>query len=71
MLASALLAALFAASATSAWARPYKKVCGPPAAHHVRCHADVVTDSSGRPLVTSSRPVFRPAEPGHPLSLGD
>jgi subtilase family serine protease len=62
VLASALLAALFAAGATSAWARPYKKVCGPPAAHHSRCHADVVTDSSGRPLVTSSPTGYNPAD---------
>jgi hypothetical protein len=52
-----------AGAAPLASARPHRKVCGPPAAHHVRCHADVVTDASGtRPLATAGPTGYGPAE---------
>jgi subtilase family serine protease len=46
----------------AASAKPYKHVCGPPAAHHVRCDADVVTDASGNPLVTSGPSGYGPPD---------
>ncbi|MGI8803334.1 MAG: hypothetical protein ACR2KV_14405 [Solirubrobacteraceae bacterium] len=45
---------VLSAGASSAAARPTKKVCGPPAAHAARCHAIVVTDAQGAPLATST-----------------
>jgi subtilase family serine protease len=46
----------------AASAKPHKHVCGPPAAHHVRCHADVVTDASGNPLVTPGPSGYGPLD---------
>jgi len=44
----------------AASAKRHEHVCGPPAAHHVRCHAEVVTDASGNPLVTSGPSGYGP-----------
>jgi subtilase family serine protease len=46
----------------AASAKPHKHVCGPPAAHHVRCHADVVTDARGNPVVNSVPSGYGPAD---------
>jgi subtilase family serine protease len=46
----ALIAAAVLAPAT--WAASHRHVCGPASAHFVRCHAEVVTNGKGEPLVT-------------------
>ena len=63
------LAALLALSATAS-AKPHpgasgkfhKKVCGVPAAHAARCHADIVTDQVGNPLLTPAPAGYGPAD---------
>src|SRR3954451_23122294 len=58
---AATLAAL--AAAAPAAAAPHRKVCGPPAHGHARCHADVVTDADGvTPHATASPTGYNPAD---------
>ncbi len=60
-----------ATAAPLALARPHKKVCGPPAAHHVRCDADVVTAADGTtPLVTPGPSGYGPADLQSAYNLG-
>ena len=67
-LAAAVTAAL--ALAPSALANPTKAVCGPAAAKAARCHAIVVTDSKGQPLVTSTPRGFGPSDLRSAYALG-
>src|SRR4051794_25385261 len=41
--------------------RPHKHVCGPPAAKHARCHAEVVTDANGSPFATPGPSGYGPS----------
>jgi subtilase family serine protease len=50
------------ALAPTALARPSKDVCGPAAAGAARCHARVVTDGRGAPLVTSTPAGYGPSD---------
>src|SRR4051794_16659630 len=43
--------------------RPHKHVCGPPAAKHARCHAEVVTDAGGSPFATPGPSGYGPSAP--------
>src|SRR5213592_2208033 len=70
--AAATLAAGLAAAAPAAAAPPvqpgqqvfpHRPVCGPPSAHHARCHAEVVTEADGAtPLVTPGPAGYGPAD---------
>jgi subtilase family serine protease len=48
--------------APAALARPNKDVCGPSAAGAAQCHARVVTDNKGEPLVTSGPSGYGPSD---------
>lgn len=48
--------------APTALARPSKAVCGPSGSGDARCHARVVTDSKGAPLVTSTPSGYGPSD---------
>src|SRR3954469_23049648 len=41
--------------------RPHKHVCGPPAAKHARCHAEVVTNAEGSPFATAGPSGYGPS----------
>src|SRR5207244_3429901 len=64
----AVVVSLLMAASASAAPRPgasgrnYKKVCGAVAAGLVRCHAELVTDASGNPLVTPAPAGYGPGD---------
>src|SRR3954464_2882836 len=65
VLAVLALGALLTPAATQAKPkiakRPHKHVCGPPAAKHARCHAEVVTNADGRPFATAGPSGYGPS----------
>ncbi|HWF25866.1 MAG TPA: S53 family peptidase [Solirubrobacteraceae bacterium] len=61
-LSVAAVATAALALAPSALARPSKAVCGPPAAGIARCHALIVTDGKGAPVVTATPAGYGPSD---------
>src|SRR5690348_9319400 len=71
-IAAAVMAASFAAAAPAVAAPPsqpgqqgfpHRPVCGPPAAGHARCHAEVITQQDGvTPLATAGPAGYGPAD---------
>ncbi len=57
-----MAASASAAPRAGASGRNYKKVCGAVAAGLVRCHAELVTDASGNPLVTPAPAGYGPGD---------
>src|SRR5437016_12815683 len=55
-----MAASASAAPRAGASGRNYKKVCGAVPTGLVRCHAEVVTDASGNPLVTPAPAGYGP-----------
>src|SRR6266480_4978014 len=55
-----MAASASAAPRAGASGRNYKKVCGAVATGLVRCHAELVTDASGNPLVTPAPAGYGP-----------